>query len=175
MKKTISVQKISKIKSLNTQYYEDCDPNEILPISDWIKKYKGIVSNDAIINLFCRLDFLTEKELKALGTWTLSEAWNDVINFGKVYLETAFKTLDYLNDSNPQELTKYHQFLFDALLHNERMTINSYFLIEAAWNLTLSDSNNILSTIHSTINAFNPEHQKILYEKIITKLVTYFE
>ena len=51
------------------------DENETLPVKEWIEKYRNAVnSQDDIIWLICRNDFMSDRDLRLFAVWCAREA-----------------------------------------------------------------------------------------------------
>lgn len=54
--------------------------NEILPVLDWVEKYRGVVPAKDIVWLLCHNEFLSDKDLRLFAVWCAREALKLVEN-----------------------------------------------------------------------------------------------
>jgi hypothetical protein len=103
MKKTIS-------NEINRKLNIDYDPSEIikdeneeLPIKDWIQKYRNVIPSKDIFWIFCRKEFLSEKDLVLFAVWCAREALKLISNPDKRSVEACNVAEKYINGEATQE------------------------------------------------------------------------
>lgn len=71
------------IRSFNPCYdpsEKNIPENETLTVLEWVNKYSGIVPDKDIIQLLCRPEFMSDKDLRLFAVWCAREALKLVDN-----------------------------------------------------------------------------------------------
>ena len=79
--KTISNELIRKFNPCYDPSEVVKDENEVLPVAEWVAKYRDSVKDKAdIVWLLCRKEFMTDKDLRLFAVWCAREALKLVEN-----------------------------------------------------------------------------------------------
>jgi hypothetical protein len=103
MYKTISNEIIRSINSKSNLLNIITDENEELPIKDWIKKYRNVVSAKDILWLLLRKEFLSEKYLRLFVVWCARELFKSIENPDERSVEACNVAERYANGEATKE------------------------------------------------------------------------
>jgi hypothetical protein len=103
MYKTISNEIIRQFNPCYDPSKVITDENEELPIKDWVRKYRNVVSAKDILWLLLREEFLSEKDLRLFAVWCAREALKLIENPDKRSIKACNIAERYANGEATKE------------------------------------------------------------------------